>query len=157
MIDLIQEDLIFFEDGKECVDIFKSVAKKLYDKEIVTADFSDALIEREKNYPTGMDLFVVHNDPRVPNIAIPHAEAAYCHTKNVVLVQLKHAVPFKNMINPEQEVAVHFLFIILNDEQDAQVNILANIMDFANDKQNMLALLETSDAGDIRRLFNPVG
>ena len=48
----------------------------------------------------------------------------------IVPVALKNEVIFKNMIEPDKNLSVKFLFMILNDNPEGQANILAQIMDF---------------------------
>ncbi|PJI09043.1 MULTISPECIES: PTS sugar transporter subunit IIA [Clostridium] len=140
---LFREDLIFIEDAKNSNEIFEKIGQKLINKGLVKKNFVKGIIEREKNYPTGMDLSVVEGQKY--NVAIPHTEREYCSSKCIVFVKLKNEIEFKNMISPDESLKVKYLFMIINDENDAQVNILANIMDFITKKSNMDKLLELND------------
>src|SRR5690625_7594396 len=118
---LYNKDLILKSDAKTQEEVFKEVGSFLLDKELVNDEFIDAIIEREHNYPTGLDLAPVAEG--LPNVAIPHTETEYCKTKAVVFVKIAHDVAFHNMIAPDQELKVNYLFFIINDEKTNQTNV----------------------------------
>lgn len=110
--------------------VFAEVAEKLREKDLVKDAFLENIIEREAGYPTGMDMSPI--DPRIPNFAVPHTEVEFVNTCRIVPIKLVHPVRWHNMIDPNASFDVSFLFMILNDDADAQVGLLAKIMDFVN-------------------------
>lgn len=130
MTSLIYEDTVFVSEGTVQTEIFKEIASKLLTKNLVTEDFVNNLIDREKNYPTGLPLKPI--DPSLPNIAIPHTESEFVNDTRIVPVKLKYPITFKNMILPEEDVEVSFLFMILNNDEKEQAGLLQNVMDFIN-------------------------
>lgn len=147
MKELIDKDYIFISDLKEKEEIFKEIYEKLYEDKLVTKEFLDMVIERENNYPTGMDMSVVEGVNY--NIAIPHTESYAVNVTKVIPVQLKNEITFNNMIDPKEEIRVKFLFVILNDGSDEQTNILAQIMDFVTQTENINELFELYDKNQI--------
>ncbi len=76
---------------------------------------------------------ILRRFPRnLPNVAIPHTEGEFVNTRMIVPIELVHPVKFHNMIEPDKELDVKFLFMILNNDPEGQANILAQIMDFLN-------------------------
>lgn len=148
---LIKEDLIFLETAKDSKEAFKKVGSKLLDKGLVKHNFVAELVKRERDYPTGIDMKFAHNDDSVINIAIPHTEVEYSNTKNLVVVKLEDEIEFRNMIKPEENLKVKFLFIILNNSKENQTNILSNIMSFLSIKENILDL---SNADTVKEIYN---
>ena len=146
---LFSEDLIFIEEAKDSEDIFNKIGKKLIEKGMVKDSFIDAVISREKDYPTGLDLSVIDNTVEVPNVAIPHTESKYCNTKKVVVVKLKKEIVFNDMISPDYKLKVRFLFMILNNEKGKQCNILADLMNFFTKNKNFLKLAGLNDTSEI--------
>ena len=128
--DLFFEDTVFVIDRDNQTDVFTDVANRLMLKEYVAPAFLENIIEREKNYPTGMDMSIV--DPDLPSFAVPHTEVEFVNTRRIVPVKLVKPVEWHSMIDPTQTFDVSFLFMILNDSKEAQVGILAKIMDFVN-------------------------
>ncbi len=124
------EDTVFVSDYTTQDEIFADVSNRLLAAGHVTSEFLENVIERERNYPTGLDMSPV--DPELPNFAIPHTEPEFVNTCRIVPVKLMHSVEWHSMTDPDQIVEVSFLFMILNNDAQAQVGILAQIMDFVN-------------------------
>ena len=108
------------------------------ERQIVTPTYRSALIEREKSFPTGLDMEFLGKD--LPNVAIPHTDIVHNLTENVVVVRLDQPVTFHNMIAPDKEVQVSLLFFIINNSSSSQTNILAQLMDFFTSNGNLEAL-----------------
>lgn len=149
IVDLFRKDLIFIEDAKDSRDIFTKVGKKLFEKGLVNEEFINAIIKRESEYPTGLDLSIVDSESIIPNVAIPHTESKYCKAKNIVIVKLKNEVIFNNMISPADKLEVKFLFMILNNEKEVQSNLLGSLMNFFTKKENLITLSKLEDTEEI--------
>lgn len=142
---LFKDDLIFFENVATWEELFEQVGSKLLDKNLVKPSFVEAIKERERNYPTGLDLSVVGED--TPNVAIPHTETEHCNSDQIVVVKLNNEIMFNNMIAPDKELNVRFVFFILNSQKSVQTNILSNLMGFFTKDNNVnhLNQLETAE------------
>ncbi|CIW13866.1 phosphotransferase system sugar-specific EII component [Streptococcus pneumoniae] len=95
---------------------------------IEAGTYREALITREKSFPTGLDMEFLGKD--LPNVAIPHTDIVHNLAEKVVVVRLEKPVTFHNMIAPDKEVEVSLLFFIINNSSSSQTNILAQLMDF---------------------------
>ena len=135
---LFNKDLVFCLHANDQTDLFEQVASLLEERQIVTPTYRSALIEREKSFPTGLDMEFLGKD--LPNVAIPHTDIVHNLTKNVVVVRLDKPVTFHNMIAPDKEVQVSLLFFIINNTSSSQTNILAQLMDFFTSNGNLEAL-----------------
>ena len=133
---LFNKDLVFSLHAKDQTDLFEQVASLLEERQIVTPTYRSALIEREKSFPTGLDMEFLGK----PNVAIPHTDIVHNLTENVVVVRLDQPVTFHNMIAPDKEVQVSLLFFIINNSSASQTNILAQLMDFFTSNGNLEAL-----------------
>ena len=128
---LFNKDLVFCLHAKDQTDLFEQVASLLEERQIVTPTYRSALIEREKSFPTGLDMEFLGKD--LPNVAIPHTDIVHNLTENVVVVRLDQPVTFHNMIAPDKEVQVSL-------SSSSQTNILAQLMDFFTSNGNLEAL-----------------
>ncbi|BBK75255.1 PTS sugar transporter subunit IIA [Clostridium butyricum] len=144
-MNLIEKDLIFKEDFVSLDQAFKCLSKKFLERGLVKEGYLEALMEREKNYPTGIDLTAVFQG--FPNIAIPHTESKYCNATKVIVIKLERDIVSKDMMNPDKDLNVKYLFMILNKDGGEQSNILAKIMEFATNKEN-ISMLAASDSLD---------
>lgn len=135
---LFSEDLVFIENAKTQQEIFTTIGQRLQGKGIVNEGFINAIMEREENYPTGLDLSPVSDE--ISSVAIPHTEVEYCNSKHVVVVKLNHSIMFNNMISPDQQIPVNHLFFIINNDAKNQTNVLSGLMAFMTDVENMKTL-----------------
>ena len=144
-MNLIEKDLIFKVDFVSLDQAFKCLSKIFLERGLVKQGYLEALMEREKNYPTGIDLTAVSQE--FPNIAIPHTESMYCNATKVIVIKLERDIVSKDMMNPDKDLNVKYLFMILNKDGGEQSNILAKIMEFATNKEN-ISMLAASDSLD---------
>ena len=142
MSQLFSEDTVFISKQKEKEEVFKEIAGKLLERKLVTSEYINNLIEREKNYPTALSLSPI--DTSLPNIAIPHTESEYVTETRIVPVKLKY---------PDEEVTVSFLFMILNHNESEQAGLLAGIMDFIN-RQSISDLKVFFNLEDSHKIFD---
>ena len=75
--------------------LFDQVATLLEEREIVTPTYREALITREKSFPTGLDMEFLG---RICQMAIPHTDIVHNLAEKVVVVRLEKPVTFHNMI-----------------------------------------------------------
>ncbi|MGT2770207.1 PTS sugar transporter subunit IIA [Streptococcus intermedius] len=139
-----EKDLVFCLHADNQEDLFNQVANLLEERHIVTFSYKNALIERERVFPTGLDMNFLGKD--LPNVAIPHTDIVHNLAEKVVVVRLDQPVTFHNMIVPSNEVQVSLLFFIINNSNASQTNILAQLMDFFTAAGNLEALSKMDDA-----------
>ena len=137
------KDLVFCLEADNQEQLFDQVATLLEEKKVVTDTYRSALIEREKLFPTGLDMEFLGKD--LPNVAIPHTDTINNLTENVVVVRLAKPVTFHNMIAPDKEVEVSLLFFIINNSSSSQTNILAQLMDFFTGNGHLEALSKITE------------
>ena len=138
-----RKDLVFCLEADNQEQLFDQVATLLEEKKVVTDTYRSALIEREKMFPTGLDMEFLGKD--LPNVAIPHTDTIHNLTENVVVVRLAKPVTFHNMIAPDKEVEVSLLFFIINNSSSSQTNILAQLMDFFTGNGRLEALSKITE------------
>ena len=138
-----RKDLVFCLEADNQEQLFDQVATLLEEKKVVTDTYRSALIEREKMFPTGLDMEFLGKD--LPNVAIPHTDTIHNLTENVVVVRLSKPVKFHNMIAPDKEVEVSLLFFIINNSNSSQTNILAQLMDFFTGNGHLEALSKITE------------
>ena len=137
---LFNRELVFCLDVANQEELFDQVATLLEERQIVTDSYRAALKEREKSFPTGLDMEFLGKD--LPNVAIPHTDIIHNLTENIVVVRLKNPVTFHNMIAPDKEVEVSLLFFIINNSSSSQTNILAACGAGVNSSHQIKSALE---------------
>ncbi|KIX91045.1 PTS sugar transporter subunit IIA [Staphylococcus microti] len=146
---LFFEDTVYVSDKQTQAEVFEEIYTDLLKKQLVTEDFLKNILEREQKYPTGLDLSPVSS--ALPNIAIPHTESDFVKASRIIPINLKHTLTFHNMISPDATIDVSFLFMILNENGEAQAGLLANIMDFINavDNESLIHFFNLENPTDI--------
>lgn len=154
MKNIFSRDTTYVSSKSTQEEVFEEVYLDLLHKDLVTVDFLENLLERERHYPTGLDLSPVSE--LLPDIAIPHTESNFVRTTRIVPIRLKNAITFNNMISPSEQVSVQFLFMILNENGEAQSGILADIMDFINsvNKEELHSFFNLEDPEDIYQFLD---
>lgn len=128
MNNYFSQEHIFISNKKNQKDVFEDVYNILLNDNLVKVQFLKELLEREKNYPTGIDLSPINS--QLVNIAIPHTESEFVNTTLIIPIKLEHPIEFKNMMSTDKTLQVSFIFMILNDLKEEQAGILASIMEF---------------------------
>lgn len=147
---LFANNAVFVSDADNQDAVFAEIYAHLLADGYVTGDFLEHVIEREHEYPTGIDTSPI--SPDLPDIAIPHTEGEFVNTSLIVPIKLNHKIKFNNMIDPSQQLDVKFLFMILNNNPEGQANILAQIMDFLSQTE-VDKLNELFDMEDSQKIF----
>ncbi|GAB6891783.1 MULTISPECIES: PTS sugar transporter subunit IIA [Geobacillus] len=94
--ELLNKELIFFENAESKEEILRKIGRKLLENGLVKEGFIESIVEREEKYPTGIDLSVVGEN--LPNVAIPHSEPEYSNCKKLVVVKLEKDIKFKSLV-----------------------------------------------------------
>ena len=125
---VISPDLIEINlDVKDKEEGISLLGQKLMERGLVENGFSKHLIDREKNFPTGL--------PTSVPVALCHTEAQYVNQSALALATLKHPVTFQEMGTPENELAVEVILVLALKDSKEQVPMLRRIVTlFKNDK-----------------------
>ncbi|KRL90123.1 PTS sugar transporter subunit IIA [Lactobacillus kalixensis] len=125
---IFSRDAVFTSFQSNQDQLLKEIYDKLLDLGYVKGDFLAHIIEREHNFPTGLDTSTLGEN--LPNIAIPHTEGEFVNKRLIVPVALENPVVFHNMIRPDEELSVKFLFMLLETNPDGQAKLLSQVMNF---------------------------
>ena len=88
----------------------RKVGQRFYDEGFVKDTYIDAVVAREKNYATGLQLADIA-------VAMPHTDP-----------QLKHPVEFEHMGDPDTKVQAEMLFMMAIKNPDEQVELLQKVL-----------------------------
>jgi PTS system galactitol-specific IIA component len=96
------------------------LSQKLLERDLVDEGFTEHLIDREKNYPTGL--------PTPIPIALCHTEAQYVNQSALAIATLEHPIVFQEMGTPENELAVEMILVLALKDPKDQVPTLRRIV-----------------------------
>lgn len=145
--ELAKEELIFpsveFEDN---VGVIRFLASKLIEKGVVKADFADAVAEREKGFPTGLQVGEI-------NVAIPHTDAKYVNAAGMAVATLKRPVNFGKMDEPEKKIPVHVVFLLAVLDPQGYIKFLSKLARKFGDASFMSSIYSASTAKEIAKIL----
>lgn len=128
---LFVEETIFLEtDKKTYKEILEFTGDKLIKLGYAKKTFTEALLKREEEYPTGL--------PTEPfPVAIPHTDTEHVIKPCICFIRLSKGVEFHQMIDINKTVKVNYIFCIVLEKPDKQANVIQNILAITSDNDMM--------------------
>jgi PTS system galactitol-specific IIA component len=154
ILNLIKKELVFPKlEVKNKNELFKVLYEELNKNGFVKESFLDGVLEREKKYPTGLQL-------KSFGCALPHTDHEHVIKPAISVAVLKNPVVFRSMENPQNEVSVNMVFMLALNKSEYQIEALKQLaMMIQNDsffgkisKEN-----KAEDILDIIKSFEVVG
>jgi PTS system galactitol-specific IIA component len=119
---VIQSDLMLLDlKVKSNDELIRKMGQHLVDLGWVKDGFIEAILKREKEYPTGLPIGEIA-------AAIPHTDAAYVLRSAMVVCVLPEPVKFRNMADPDEILDVRIVFMLAMKEPAFQVTWLKKLM-----------------------------
>lgn len=116
------------------------VSKKLSQLNLIQESYTNAIKEREKEYPTGL---------ATPTfaVAIPHTDPTHIKEPFIYIVKLKNEVSFGQMGTTEEFIQAKYAFFLGFDKGEDQLMLLQTLMAMFTNSEVMSALEdETNEA-----------
>lgn len=136
---LLYEDLIFFNvEAKNSDELLTKLSQIVINKNFVKKSFKDAIIEREKIFPTGLPT------PGV-KVAIPHTDAEHVLTPCITIAKLKEPIQFCEMGNSSNILNIELVFMLAINAPKDQLVVLQNIMNILSNEKMLLEIKESND------------
>ena len=148
MSTLLHESLILLDlTPKHSEDVLKTMADALYKQGYVKETFFEALVEREKNFATGLPGEGV-------NVAIPHADSHHVNENAIAVGVCKKAVEFKMMGNHDETLNVEILFMLALKDGYAHVNVLSQLIGVIQDEALLQKLKSIRSQSELLTVLN---
>lgn len=103
------------------VAVLTFLANKAEETGWVKSSFAEALLARERNYPTGL--------PTTIAVAIPHADVEHVNRAGLGIALLANPVPFMEMGGAGTAVSVQAVVLILVTDPHSQITMLTRLID----------------------------
>lgn len=119
---LFDESVINFQiNPSSQEELLSSLSDQLLEKGVVKDTFVTGIIDREKNFPTGL--------PVQPfGVAIPHTDNDHVVKEQIGFASLKEPVKFKIMGSDSDYVDVSLVFILALKYPDKQLDMLQKLI-----------------------------
>lgn len=128
-------------------DLFKYMNNIFLDRNYVHDTYLEALFEREKKYPTGLNFGNFA-------IAIPHTKIEHVKEQKLIFVRLNNSVKYNEMGENDKLLDVKiFIFLLIKDAKN-QVDTLVELMKKFENEENYFKLIELNDEEEIVKILN---
>lgn len=128
--------LLKISGGGTSTEVLKELSDYAIENGIAKQGYYEALIKREKEFPTGLQA--------ARGVAIPHADEKFTNKSTIVLAVLDYKSKFHEM-GGHNIIDVEIVFLLLTKELGKQVEILQNIVSLIQN-EDILNMLKGPDA-----------
>lgn len=145
--DLFDENLVFYDlevDTNE--ELLTKLSKELEERKFVKESFKDAIIERERRFPTGLPSEFL-------KIAIPHSDIEHVNKSCISIIKPKKPVIFSEMGNSTRTIPVDLVFVLAVNDSKKHLNVISKLINLFSEK-NFMSKLKL--VGNKKELFNTV-
>lgn len=143
----LREDLIFPElEVEDSSDIMRKMGQVFINKGICKESYVDALIKREFEFPTGIDVDGF-------GIAIPHTDVSHVNKASIGIAILKEPVKFIQMGTDDDEVETKIVVMLAVDDAKKHLALLQNILEVLQDKKVLNELSGSKEIKDIIQII----
>lgn len=129
-------------DADENKDVLKKLGSVVVKAGYAKESYVDALIVREEEYPTGLDVDGI-------GVAIPHTSVDHVNKVGIAIATLNSPVTFVQMGTDDETVAVHLVFMLAVVDPNAHIDQLQRIVEIIQDKAVLESLRKAKDPEEI--------
>lgn len=141
----LEETLIFTGmKARNWQEILQKTGTILQEKGYAKDSYTDALIQREIKYPTGINMGET-------GVAIPHTDPEEVVKEGIAIAVLTDPVAFRQMGTEQGTVMVKLVFVLAIREPGSQVERLKQMMQLLRDQE---VLEQLKNALDSRTVIN---
>lgn len=115
-------------------DAIRQIGEGLFRTGYVKESYVEAVLEREKNYPTGLPF-------EGAGIALPHTDAEHVMRPIIAIATLKRTVPFQNMGDASQSVDTAIVVMLAMKNSEFQLTLLSRLIETLQDTAFVRELL----------------
>jgi galactitol PTS system EIIA component len=128
-------------------DVIELLAGLLLNGGYVNEGFKEAVIEREKKYPTGLST----GDT---GFAIPHIDTCYAKKSAIAIGILNKPIDFGEMGDPENRVDVDIVVMPVIQKPELVVTFLKDICTLLQDKSLVVRLHACAKSEEVEEILN---
>jgi len=125
------------------------LSSELVKKSYAREGLAEAVIEREKEFPTGLEL------KGGVNVAIPHADAKYILKPAILVARLKEPVIFQHMVDRKTIPVIAVFFLALKDPH-SQISTLQKLASILEDESTALRLKSIKSSKELANFLRSV-
>jgi PTS system galactitol-specific IIA component len=142
-IKMLSKELIYLDvDGEDSEELLSKLSDVLYEKGYVEESFKQAILDREKEFPTGLPTLGV-------KVALPHTDPKHVIKPAILVSTLRKPIKFKEMGSGINDVEVEMVFMLAVKKPEYQVKLLQKLINIFSKEDVLTSLKECKDADSI--------
>lgn len=141
------KSLILKIGGKKTnAEVLSEMTDYLCEKGIVKDTYKQAILDREQNFPTGLETGGI-------NIAIPHTDV--CHVKEAAICVgiLDTPASFRAMDEPDQDLPIHLVIMLALTETHGHIEMLQKIVELIQNREDVKRIIEAEDLDTVNTII----
>ncbi len=144
----IKKNLILIKDkAKSNEEIIKKLGSLLYNQGFVKDTYIDAVLEREKVFPTGIET-------KVTGIAIPHTDSIHVSRSAIAIATLHTPITFEAMGYPGKVVDnVEIVMLLALKDPKKVMDVIRLIMGIFTSESTLNSLLHASNTEQLEQIL----
>jgi PTS system galactitol-specific IIA component len=143
----IHSDLVVVGlEAKDKEEVVRKLAAMLLEKGYVKESYANAVLAREKLFPTGLPTQDVH-------VAIPHTDVEHCIKPAIAVAVLKQPVEFFEMATLDKLVHPEIIFLLSIVRPKDQVEWLQRLVSLFQQEGFLAELRKSKDAASCYQLL----
>ncbi|MFC7321752.1 PTS sugar transporter subunit IIA [Halobacillus campisalis] len=127
-------------------EVLTEMSQNLVDKNLVKESFIKAIIEREKEFATGLPTAGF-------SVAIPHTDIEHVNRKTISVGILKEPVDFGVMGDESETTPVRIVFLLAMNESHSQLSLLQKLMQLFQNEETLRYLVEEKSQKNIKEFI----
>lgn len=129
-------------EGNTFSEVLKNVSDILFEKDQVKETFYQAVLDREKVFPTGLEF------PDY-NVAIPHTDPVHVNTNSIVVIKPNNPVVFRDMGTNSKDLQTSVILLLLISKSEEQVAVLSGIIKKFANPETYQAIMDSTSQEEI--------
>lgn len=147
--DCFDKDLVLFIDDNDQEEVLKTISSILINKGYVKESYCNAILEREKIFPTGLSTEFI-------GVAIPHTDSIHVNKEAIAVGILKNDTKFFHMGTEDEGVEVRIVFMLAIKNPEEQLKTLQMIIELIQDSDVMKNILECTTVEELYSIISSI-
>jgi PTS system galactitol-specific IIA component len=148
-VDLDTELVVGPFEAENAEQALRRIAMALVERGYALASFADAIVAREKEFPTGLPV-------EVTGVAIPHCDMEHVIRPAIAVGTLTHPVDFGVMGSVDETVPVDIIIMLAINDPSGQIEVLRRVSEMTLDGDVLTALKAASTKEEVVRVLEPI-
>ena len=134
-------DLSFDSSLVVRIDVERRLAAVLEEQGYVKDTYAQAIVDREANFPTALDMSGL-------NVAIPHCDVANVNKAAMCMGVLANPVDWHKMDEPDETCKVSVVCMLALTEAHAHLEMLQKVIAFVQDQELVAKVIDAKSADE---------